>query len=309
MIVGGAILFLALYASWHISEGEREVQQTFTAQELITQLSTLTTSLETTNRPGNLSFATPVRITPRCTLEGNWGKQEVNVAQRSGIGKPWEDTGIPAAASTLYLFSATPAEGRTFTLLVKPILLPFKIGDSIALWSGSYCFVQPSGAVEDDLSLLEGTGNPITSVSHAKECPRNSTVVCFTSGSLPGSKSSCQVIVDLTQQSVTKQGRTFHYIDSLLYAAIFGEANVYECNVMRLLRRAEFLATLYSDKSSFIASRSHTGCSSNIQEELASYRALAHNGTSAVLPALWIKAQELDKRNPDACPLWKEKLR
>lgn len=308
IIVGGAILFLALYAVSQLSDTERRVQQTLSAQELVTRLTEVTTSLEKTSLPGNLTFATPTRITPRCVLQGS-GVQEVLVAYRSGIGEPWQENGIPARSSSLYLFSATPTEGRTFSMIVKPLLLPFKVGDSISLWSGNYCFVQPSGAVAEDLGLLENAGNPIKSVNRVAECPKNSTSVCFAAaGNIAGSKNDCAIIVDVIARTVEKQRRVVSYIDPLIYAAIFSEPELYECNVQRILRQAAFMARVYEEKSVYIASRSQNACSSALQPELHAYAALAQNGSSRTLDALWKSAIVLDTRNPDACPLWKEEL-
>lgn|SRR3989338_3097334 len=309
LIVGGVILFLAIYAASQLTDEERRVQQTFTGQELVTRLSMLTTSRESTLRPGNLSFSTQTRITPRCTLQGQFGTQEINVASRSGIGKPWKDTGIPAKSSELYFFSGTPSEGKSFSMLVKPILLPFKVGDSVTLWSGTYCFVQPTAEIQEDIALLESSGNKVMIANRVQDCTRNSTRVCFSvAGSIPGTKSACSIIVDITKQTVEKQGRTVSYIDPLVYAAIFGDNELYECNVQRIMRRASFLAGLYLDKSSFIASRSQEGCSSALQSDLAEYRSLVQNGTSRSLAPLLIKARELNEKNPEACPLWKEEL-
>lgn len=194
-------------------------------------------------------------------------------------------------------------------MLVKPILLPFKIGDSIALWSGSYCFVQPPSDIQDDLALLQGAGNPIIVASKPEDCVRNSTVVCFTAGGiLSGTKSLCSVIVELETKSVEKKGQKLFYIEPLLYAAIFSEPRLYECTIQRLLSRAAFLASLYEDKSALITSRS-SGCSSELQADLTAYRTIAHNGTSRSLALLEEKAKELDAKNPDACPLWQEKMR
>ena len=310
LIVGGAILFLAIYAVSQLTDEERRVQQTFTAQELVTRLSMLTTSLESTIRPGNLSFSTQTRITPNCTLGGQFGTQKINVASRSGIGAPWNDNGIPAKSSGLYFFSATPSEGKSFSMLVKPILLPFKVGDSVTLWSGVSCFVQPTAEIQEDIALLEGSGNKVMIANRVQDCARNSTVVCFAvAGNIPAAKSACSIIVDVTKKTVEKHGRTVSYIDPLVYAAIFGDNELYECNVQRIMRRASFLAGLYTEKSAFVASRSQEGCSSALQTELAEYRSIAKNGTSRSLGSLLEKALELDENNPEACSLWKEELR
>lgn len=224
------------------------------------------------------------------------------------MGAAWDENGIPAKAPGLYLFSATPAQGRGFSMLVKPILLPFNIGDSITLWSGSYCFVQPPTDVQDDLALVQGAGHPIIVASKPGDCVRNSTIVCFVAGgAMPGTKSACHVVVDVEQRSVEKQGQRIFYLEPLLYAAIFSEPGLYKCNVQRLFKRAAFLASLYEDKSAFIASRGQ-GCSSALQADLAAYQVIAQNGTSRSLAALEDKAKELDAKNPDACPLWQEEM-
>ena len=79
----------------------------------------------------------------------------------------------------------------------------------------------------------------------------------------------CDILVNYEQGYVEKNtGKIYFEGDALMYAGIFAEKELYECQLNRLMKRTSNLALLYQDKASFI---SKVGCNSNLKlSELSS---------------------------------------
>ncbi len=86
-----------------------------------------------------------------------------------------------------------------------------------------------------------------------------------------------------------------------MYAAIFSEPEVYECQIKRLMQRVKNLASLYKDKANFIYQKS--GCQTNLDllklinfaETLEDSRDL--NSVSFII-------EEIEEQNKGVCQLW-----
>ena len=302
IIVGAVIIFLALYAASRLAQTERYAGDSAAAGQLNVLLQPLTTAGETDSKPGNISFPGAARILPYCTIEGTFGKQEIRVATRSGVGTPWQEAGAAASSSEKYLFAEKSVEGTSFYTLVRPLNLPFKMGDVIALWSARYCFVNPPREISDDIEELHLDASNFIIAASSSACPAGSTTVCF----LGASGGTCAVSVDTAGQRVIKQRQTLFYEPALFYAAIVSDPALYECQVQRMLKRGATLAVLYREKSEFIAARSHTGCSAILQPALAAYAPLLQNATSRQIPLIHAQAQQIaDSNTRLSCPLWR----
>ena len=57
----------------------------------------------------------------------------------------------------------------------------------------------------------------------------------------------------------------YFYSNSLMYAAVFSDKEIYECQLKRVMQRGEQLALIYKDKADFI---SREGCTTNLNQEL-----------------------------------------
>ena len=89
--------------------------------------------------------------------------------------------------------------------------------------------------------------------------------------------------------------------DALMYAAIFSNSEIYECQIKRLMQRVENLALLYEDKANFVSKR---GCNSNLN--LLKLKNAAENlGSSANLKLVSDIAADINDVNKFAdCKLW-----
>jgi hypothetical protein len=152
--------------------------------------------------------------------------------------------------------------------------------------------MNPPEEIEDEISDLNQE-NLFT-----ENCPTNSVKVCFDSG-------NCDISVNYGGKYVDKNEETMYFDnDALMYAAIFSDKEVYECQLKRVMQRAQQLTLIYKDKAEFISRES---CDSNLNSELLELGNL-ENGLSSSenLNNYMINiADNLDQKNNLAeCKLW-----
>ena len=264
--MGGFILFLAIFASTSIIQTEQTSTDAQTAKEIGILLNPLETGFET-GKTNSIIIPSETRIFNRCNNDGFFGRQIIKVSQKT-FGE-WTDTNVDVGFSNKYIFSENFVEGKKFFLFSKPFEFPFKVTDLIYLTSAEkkYCFLNPPEQIEDEISSLNQENLLLTN------CDVNSVRVCF------NSNSNCDITVNYGSRYVDKNNeRMFFYTDSLMYSAIFSEKEIYECQLKRVMQRAEQLSLLYIDKAEFI---SREGCNTNLNQELLELNNLENNFRSS----------------------------
>lgn len=298
IIVGAVVMFLAIYAASQFVKTQRTVQDTELGKEIGIILNPIETSLEEA-KLSQISLQQETRIFNDCISSGSFGSQKISTATKLGIGKDWQNPGVPSSFHNKYLFSSSITEGKSFNVFSKPFEMPYKIANLIYLWPSddSYCFINPPREIESELSNLNIENLEIK--SKASECFSQSKKVCFTS-------SGCDIDISLDlagdirgslKKSDFSQERVYFENSALLYGAIFTDSNIYECQVKRLMSRASELSWLYYSKSSYLAQK---GCNSNLELDLAAYA----NKTFSIKSSLELrdvskKSEELRRRNND----------
>lgn len=267
ILVGAVIIFLAIYFSVNIIKEGRSTQDTLAGQQLGIILSPVETSLESA-KTAQISFPVLSRVYNTCDTAGNFGTQKISLATQSGVGAQWQKPGTPSIFYNKYLFSPEVLETKNANVLAKPFNFPYRVADVMLMWSGDqkYCFINAPTNIQDELTSLSITNMNFTSDS--KDCDKKSIKVCFVS-------SGCDIDVNLNSQSVKKYGRTMFYVgddSTLLYAAIFSDPVIYECQIQRLMKRASELAVLYEAKTESLSPR---GCTSGLEGELAIFASQA----------------------------------
>ncbi len=292
IIVGAIILLLAIYTSTRIIQTEQVALDARTAKEIGVLLDPLEISFET-GKSNSLTLATETRIYNRCNNEGNFGRQIIKVSQKSL--NQWTETDVNVGFQNKIIFSDNYVEGKKFLLFSKPFEFPFKVADVIYLTSSNkkYCFINPPNDIENEISSLNQE-NLFT-----ENCPTNSTKVCF------GSSSDCNILVNYGGKYVEKNNQKLYFhSDSLMYAAVFSDKEVYECQLKRVMQRAEQLSTLYLDKSELV---SQQGCNSNLNVELLGLASAedTFNSSTDLNDYIIDLADSADSKNKIAeCRLW-----
>ena len=289
IIVGGIILFLAIFLSTKLIRTEQTSMSAQTGKEIGVLLNPLETSFEVW-KTTSLSLPTETRIYNKCNNRGVFGRQIIQISQKS-LNK-WTETEIDVGFSNKYIFSEEYVEGKNFYIFSKPFEFPFKVSDLIYLTSSSdkYCFIDAPSHIEEEISVLNQKN------LFAEDCSDSESIkVCFDGD-------NCDINIDCYEQYVEKnRTRLYFEGDALMYAAVFSEPEVYECQVKRLMQRVKNLASLYNDKANFIYQKS--GCQSNL--DLLTLSNFADTlEDSKDLSALSFIVDNIEEQNKGVCPLW-----
>ena len=260
IIVGAVVIFLAFYISQKIIATQTTVSGTEAGLELSTILTPLENVLDE-GRAASIKLNQETRVFNGCRrpqdLPGTeFGFQELSASLKSGVSG-WGSPGLPSRFKNKYLFSKATVEGEEYVVLSKSFAFPFKIASIMILWSADekYCFINAPSDVENEIQELNPKGVYIE--APGAECPANAKRVCFGSGV----GADCNIQVNEYAKTITHitdfDGARVGYQGSLMYAAIFSDPSIYECQTERLMARAHELAEVYIEKTGLLATR---GC-------------------------------------------------
>lgn len=293
IIVGVIILFLAIYGVTRtIRLGEYKISAE-TEKEIGVLLNPLEIGFET-GKVTAFSLPVETRIYNVCKKEGTFGKQIIKISGKS-FGK-WPEPAEGTSFKNKYIFSENIIEGKKFYIFSKPFEFPFKIADLIFLIpeSKKYCFVYAPVEIENELLNLNQEN--LLSKNNENECLDDSIKVCFSSVY----SDNCQIIVG--SDYVEKDGERVAFEgETLMYAAVFSDKDVYECQLKRLMKRLEELALLYNDKALFVSEK----CPSDLNLlELSEYAA-GFDSSLDDLDSISSIVEEIKDKNEYAyCRLW-----
>jgi len=290
IIIGGFILFLAIYSAIKIIGTEQTMIDAKAGKEIGVILNPLEMGFES-GKTSSLTMPVETRIYNKCNNQETFGKQIIQVSQKSF--NKWTETNMNVGFSNKYLFSEGYTEGKKFYLFSKPFEFPFKVADLIYITSPSknYCFINPPEEVREELEAIR-QDNIILD-----DCLEGINV-CFSEGV------KCEIKVNYDAKYVDKEeGRFYFEGDSLMYAAIFSDKEIYECQLKRLMQRVGELTLIYRDKANFV---SRIGCDSNLNSDLIQLNNLAKNlDNSQEIHNMNNIAEEIEYKNDLAkCKMW-----
>lgn len=300
LVVGAAIIFLAIYAAVKFISSEQTVQETEAAKQLETILTPIETGGEEAKAVAPIVFPSLTRVYSNCSTDGNFGEQSIRVSTL--FGKKWQEQGLPITSYDKYIFSPDLMQAKELYVFSKPFKMPFKVANLLFIWTGNYCFVNMPSEIEEEIIKLNLKNINVT--GDIKKCDKKSEKVCNAHA-----YSDCNITVNIEEHSVTKNSRTIYYEGSLIYGAIFSEPDVYECQVKRLMKRTSELATLYNAKSELIAGKSG-GCSAGLQGDLKELAdaSLQFDNSLKIVTTINPLAERLkgEEEKMTKCKLWGE---
>ncbi len=290
IIIGAFIIFLAIFGVTKLMQTEQTTLDVKTGREIGVLLNPLEISFESAK---TTSFTMPAesRIYNACNNAGNFGKQLIKISQKSF--NKWTETNLDVGFANKYIFSKEIVEGKKFYIFSKPFDFPFKVVDRMYMTSSNdiYCFSYAPEEIEEEIESLKQENLFIG------DCSDEMIKVCFSG--------DCDIRVHYGSGYVEKQDDELHFSsDALMYAAIFGDVDVYECQLKRLMQRTEELSSIYRDKAILIGGQ---GCEFEINTDLSELNALAGNlKESGDIILLEIKSDNLNDKNEAAggCRLW-----
>lgn len=293
IIVGVFILFLAIYGVSKLISVEETVQGAKTSKEIGILLNPLETGFEQA-KTTLITFPVETRIFNKCSLEGNFGVQLIQISQKSF--NKWTKTDIDVGFYNKYIFSKDIAEGIEMFVFTKPFEMPFKISDLTYIISSNekYCFTDAPEDIEEELLNL-GQENIVVNCSEEEQESKNAIRVCFSE------EDNCDVVVNYGMKYVEKRdGKVYFEGDALMYAGIFSEKEIYECQLKRLMKRLEVLGVIYKEKVNVME------CGEGLLEDLTLLINSAKSlESSSNLKTIEFNAQEAEKENSQSiCRLW-----
>jgi len=287
IIAGAFILFLAIYAVTKVVDIGGTGTDAKASKELGILLNPLETGFEDIIAT-KLSMPSETRITSRCDRSGTFGRQLIQISQKNF--NKWSENSLEVGFENKYIFSDNRIEGKNFYVFSKSFDFPFKVGDLIYLTPSdqTYCFRDVPENIAQEINNT-GQGNFVL-----QDCEEDHIKVCFGGG-------NCDVRVHINRGIVEKQGEDLYFEgDALMYAAIFASPDVYECQILRLMKRTIQLAEIYSEKSVFISGK----CTSNLNLGELIDSASQVSG-SANLRNVNLIAEDIKSSNNYAgCKLW-----
>ena len=285
LVVGGAILFLAIYGAMQAGDTASIRSNTETAKSIAILTDPLQAGFSDGSF-GRISFKENTKINNICN-SNEFGNNIISVAVQSGKNDEWSLAGSGITVSNKYIFSSEADSGKDFYVFSKPFYFPYKVADLTFLILDNYCFV---GANDDVADEIIGLNMPNIEIENCT-LP-NSIRVCFSSNE------DCDITVD--NRRVEKGSDEMEYVGNLMYAAIFSDKDIYNCNVERLKYRAAQIAEEFSQKADLMSSR---GCGTSMAGSLKGWSIILNNSNSLV--ALESEADELDKMNENSlCRVW-----
>ena len=292
IIVGAFILFLAIYAVTKIISTSQTESDAKVGKNFGILLNPLETGFESGSST-KLTMPVETRVYNRCENSGIFGRQIIEISQKNF--NKWSDTNLEIGFENKYIFSEAIPEGKGFYVFSKPFEFPFKVSDLIFLTSTKrkYCFVDAPDEIEQEIN---NTGQENFACQDCKYgCGENDVKVCFSTG-------NCDIKVDYQEGFVEKSGKRMYFEGkALMYAAIFSEQAVYECQLKRLMKRLSELAKIYSGKAIFISDK----CNSDLN--LVGLISSANNLQSSIdLRPMGLIVEDIKNKNDnnEICRLW-----
>jgi hypothetical protein len=216
--------------------------------------------------------------------------------------KEWPKPGSDITINNKYVFSGEIEQGKRINFFSKPFEMPFKVSEIIFLTSKKYCFVNSPDFIKEEIKAMNLD-------IRLENCSKLDTRVCFNSGNCDiNVHPSCIEFGCLGEYETgytVKEGKTLNFAGNLIYASIFSDPAIYDCNLKRLMLRIQQISYLYSDELKFISTR---GCGDAMTSSLINLaRAAGSAGNSAGLEDLREAANALKQANDAAkegCKLW-----
>jgi len=298
IVAGGAILALAIYGAMNAGETYPFISNTQAAKSISIITDPLQSGFSESSF-GKISFQQESRINNFCSAV-NFGTNEISVSTKSGNENEWSQTGAGTLIHNKYIFSSDKDSGKNYYVFSKSFKFPYEVSDLIFLTPENYCFINAPEEISEEIEDLNPDNIRI------ENCSPNEIRVCFDQGS------NCDITVygscfsgcDSTFDSgkVVKGSQEMIYIEDLMYAAIFSDKEIYECNIKRLMYRNSKLAKIFSEKVDLMNIRD---CESNLKTDLIIWSELTSGSSSQDLISLKAASESLDKKNNgELCGLW-----
>lgn len=301
IVAGAAILIAAIFLSTKIMGIGQKTSSAETQRLIENELSLFETSSESAIIK-KFEFGVDTRLYFDCSSSGSFGKQYIGATHKSfniWPEQPFQQNMVSSLER--YIFSEQAIQGKKFNVISKPFAPAFKVADVVYFISlqDNYCFVDAPESVDDEISDLNLEN--VVSVDSKSRCLDESIKICF------NSDSSCDIKVSEFENKLVKDRETFYfYSDSLMYAAIFSDKELYECNLKRLMLRVDSLLSLYLRKSEMLFNKAceNTQAISSMQELKSQVSSFKDSSDLSSIQILFDELKIQNGKQFEACRIW-----
>jgi hypothetical protein len=295
LIVGAFILFIAILLIVKITKTETSSQDIQTSKAIGVLLNSLELSYEE-GTSNSIQLPQYSKVYSTCSNSGNYfGTQGILVNEK--LYNKWQKSSSQVSFQDKYLFIENFSEGKNFYIFSKSFYFPFKVATLTYMTptNKDYCFVNPPYEIRMEISKINQENLRVL----GSNCTENSLRICFSQNA-----QDCHAIVDYNEGYLIKNHAKFWFSgNALMYAALFSDKDLYECQVKRLIKRASSLTDLYREK---LLLSSYSDCSTDILSNLdifASYLDFFNN--SKDFQNSFSMLNELNSKNQySICRLW-----
>jgi hypothetical protein len=272
IVAGIIIVFLAIFISSKLMQSGQEVLSAKTGKEIGIILNPLETEFEAAQATA-VTIPVETRINNKCNEEeGFFGTQGIRLDQKRM--KKWVETDTTIKLENKYIFSLEQIEGKTFYIFSKPFTYPFKVADLFYFIPSRtrYCFSDAPEEIKEEILNLKNQTYLLL-----ENCSDKDISVCF-------NEEGCNVtvrlnmgmlssgVVEKNEEQMYFSGINPEETSALMYAAIFSEKSIYECQVKRLMARFSELAQIYKNKEFLLEGK---GCETNLGARLEEMSGIA----------------------------------
>ena len=299
ILVGGFIIFLAISATGKIKDSRASGSDIEASKELGILLSPLEAGFEEI-KTSSFEMPKESKLIFRCNTYDDFGTQGIIV--RGENFDEFSGNNMEIEFPNKYIFSEKVLEERNFNLFSKKFSFPFKTATLIYITPSSkdYCFIDAPSEIEEEIENMKGSESP--QYIFQENCSTKDMVqVCFRD-------EGCDINVNYNLGELEKEGEIFFFQgDALMYAAIFSEKGIYDCQVQRLMKKVGILSDIYIEKS-IVNPRS--GCLEDVQTINGKLRLLEEFTEGFESPEdlskIQFLIQEIEQNNDRlrSCKLW-----
>ena len=300
LIIGAVILFIAVFFVGKLIGTQQYASNT----ELAKNFDILLNPFASIGGMGTVTLAKTIQMPQTTQINQSCSVKDRRITMylrsESSTGKKWGEWGLPNQIYNKYIFSNAFMQAKTFEVFSMPLNLPFRIDDLIFIMDKDYCFVNAPAEVKGEIGMVNLS--KLRFVDSTNDCKAGSIEVCFeTSGC------DIRVVGDCTTTTTTdcnkfdygyisKKGKLDYATTPMMYAAIFSDQKMYDCEMKMIKERLDGLIEIYKQKAVILAEQ---GCRT---EELQT--ALEHLKSETSMEGLFIRAREVNGANPLECPVF-----
>ena len=303
LIIGAFILFFAFFFVGRLSQTSQQYGQAVYTTSLDTLLEPFTSSLAS-GQSDIIKLQKGTQLKAECyyDMKGRSFGKSILKARPPSMTKS-QGYSFDKLVYDKYIFSRELklGNGKLFVISM-PFEMPFRIADLTMLIGDNYCFVSLPYKYNQTLwELSENVSNAglkFQFPNSVDKCDDNTMKVCWTND-------DCDVKIKGDNPGTVKfrhDANAYPWIGNMVYAAMFSDADVYNCSFKRLMLKAKTLTGLYKKQAALLGSK---GCVTGLDSSLEELDGDLDNISNLDMPKLWTDAQAIDAQNRYAsCKLY-----